>query len=244
MDTEAALQILRTFAAVLEQNLGAYRRHTEDYFLTPEWVQTNDLLLGDLQPVRRIAQQIEPELVNRLNVVTGMYLWPWGQARDATVQLIGTLQREEDLIRILGPAGPTIGAAKLHPWVWQPAAALWDDGHYRAALQAAGLQLDTELQAKMNRPDVSGVDLVSQSFSLSPPASGRPRLRFAGYVEDSESFTSKHEGALSFGRGCMQAIRNIATHQSDEPEEQEALEQLAALSVLARWIDDADVVTV
>ncbi len=41
----------------------------------------------------------------------------------------------------------------------------------------------------------------------------------------------------------MQGIRNIATHNLKEPDEQEALELLAALSVLARWIERAEVET-
>jgi hypothetical protein len=47
---------------------------------------------------------------------------------------------------------------------------------------------------------------------------------------------------MNFGRGCMMRIRNLLEH-SDEPiDQQEALECLAALSLLARWIDDAVVV--
>jgi hypothetical protein len=40
--------------------------------------------------------------------------------------------------------------------------------------------------------------------------------------------------------GCFAAIRNIASHTLDEPPEQEALERLAALSVFARMIDEAE----
>jgi hypothetical protein len=168
-------------------------------------------------------------------------MWPWFTARAAMVQLLGLASSQDELQAILGPSGPSIVAARLHPWVWRAAVTLWDDGHYRAALQAAGLQVDTELQAKLGRCDTSGADLVTQAFTTDAPAAGRPRLRFAGFVEPSETFTSKHEGAMAFGRGCMQAIRNIATHLGDEPDEQDALEQLAALSVLARWIDSASV---
>ncbi|MYE68281.1 MAG: hypothetical protein F4236_09205, partial [Acidimicrobiia bacterium] len=46
---------------------------------------------------------------------------------------------------------------------------------------------------------------------------------------------SAHYGAAHFGRGCAQAIRNLATHRTDDRTEQVALEYLAALSVLARW---------
>src|SRR3982751_4484410 len=42
--------------------------------------------------------------------------------------------------------------------------------------------------------------------------------------------------------GCFKTIRNIVTHSTIQPEEQLALEQLAALSVLARWIEEAMVV--
>jgi hypothetical protein len=38
------------------------------------------------------------------------------------------------------------------------------------------------------------------------------------------------------------AIRNPATHSTDDLAEQEALEQLAVLSTLARWIDGCELV--
>lgn len=47
---------------------------------------------------------------------------------------------------------------------------------------------------------------------------------------------------MAFGRGCMMRIRNLYTH-GQEPSEQEALEALAALSLLARWCDNTVVVT-
>lgn len=51
---------------------------------------------------------------------------------------------------------------------------------------------------------------------------------------------------MEFGSGCFRAIRNPVGHlPNDEIEmtEQEALERLAALSLLARFIDDAELVT-
>jgi hypothetical protein len=39
----------------------------------------------------------------------------------------------------------------------------------------------------------------------------------------------------------MLAIRNPATHDLAQPDGQVALEYLAALSILARWIDEAEV---
>ncbi|PYE14990.1 uncharacterized protein Ymh [Williamsia limnetica] len=50
-------------------------------------------------------------------------------------------------------------------------------------------------------------------------------------------------GVRFFGCGCFGAIRNPLGHlPNDEIEldEQTALEQLAALSLFARWVDQAD----
>jgi len=48
------------------------------------------------------------------------------------------------------------------------------------------------------------------------------------------------DGAAAFGEGCYRAIRNPSGHivQGDLPEH-EALEQLAAFSILARSVDSA-----
>ena len=43
--------------------------------------------------------------------------------------------------------------------------------------------------------------------------------------------------------GCEKGIRNLVTHGGRKPDEQTALEMLAALSLLARWIDEVEVET-
>lgn len=45
---------------------------------------------------------------------------------------------------------------------------------------------------------------------------------------------------MEYAVGCFMAIRNVAAHEEDELSEHEALEQLAALSLLARWIDECE----
>ncbi|MFF8250031.1 TIGR02391 family protein [Streptomyces griseus] len=55
-------------------------------------------------------------------------------------------------------------------------------------------------------------------------------------------WSSWHDGAAAFARGVYAGIRNPIAHEAgDELEENEALEQLAAFSILARWIDTATV---
>ncbi|MGW2478143.1 TIGR02391 family protein [Streptomyces sp. NPDC001665] len=48
-------------------------------------------------------------------------------------------------------------------------------------------------------------------------------------------------GAAAFAEGCYAALRNPNSHEDGLPElpEHQALEQLAAFSVLARWVEKA-----
>lgn len=60
-----------------------------------------------------------------------------------------------------------------------------------------------------------------------------------------DTFRSVHRGAAAFAEGCYTGIRHPNGHEDGLPElpEHEALEQLAALSVLARWVDTSVVST-
>jgi len=104
--------------------------------------------------------------------------------------------------------------------------------------------VDTQLQEKLGRRDVSGKGLASEAWTLKDPEPGKPRLRFADLEFPSERFTSAHEGAMYLGMGCMAGIRNWAAHTTVETDEQVALEYLAALSVFARWVEQAEVLNV
>ncbi|WBP89191.1 TIGR02391 family protein [Kitasatospora cathayae] len=57
--------------------------------------------------------------------------------------------------------------------------------------------------------------------------------------DGSKTFTIVHRGVAAFAEGCFAAIRNPNSHEAGLPElpEHEALEQLAAFSVPARWVD-------
>ncbi|MEV6503452.1 TIGR02391 family protein [Streptomyces prunicolor] len=54
---------------------------------------------------------------------------------------------------------------------------------------------------------------------------------------------SRQRGALLLGQGAYAALRNPAAHGVSDLPAQEALEQLATFSVLARLIDQCNVVT-
>ena len=165
---------------------------------------------------------------------------------DEVDQLIGKLERQDDYGLVFGPVGPTLAASGFHPWVWDAVANLWDDGHYGPAVHEAAKAVELHTQLKVGRRDLSGKKLYSTAFAKDGPIPGGARLRFQ-HIDRSErpdAWTSAHEGAQHLGMGCASGIRNPQAHPSENISEQEALEQLAALSVLARWVDECDVVGV
>ena len=82
---------------------------------------------------------------------------------------------------------------------------------------------------------------MSQVWSDEPPKADRPRLRFPG-DRNAKTWQSRQRGARSLAQGCYGGIRNVVAHEHapDWPP-QLALEYLACLSVLARWINEAEV---
>ncbi|MEW9515506.1 TIGR02391 family protein [Streptomyces tubercidicus] len=117
---------------------------------------------------------------------------------------------------------------------------LWQSGHFREAVTAAAKKVNAETQNRVSRRDASETALIQSVFSKDPPKPGRPRLRLMA-DDNSDTFKSIHRGAMAFAEGCYAGIRNPNSHEDGLPElpEHEALEQLAAFSVLARWVDGA-----
>lgn len=147
-----------------------------------------------------------------------------------------------EVIRRLGPPpGPQLRADALHPTVWDAAKSFWRSEHYLAAVDHGADAVNAALQKRLGRRDISNTRLAQQAFTLNPPEPGKPRLRL--WPDDgSETYTSIHAGARDFAAGCFEALRNVAAHErGQELGEQEALEQLAAFSIVARWVEQADV---
>ena len=205
--------------------------------------QTYSQVHEALPLVLRIAARVDPEIAAALKVQTGG--WPFYKVKDAAWQLAGLLDSMEEAERILGPVGPKLAAANLHPWIWNAAVNLWDDGHLReAARRGDGIVRQPPSGRFLGVPaKPSAKDLVTQAFLTDPPTAGSPRLRLDDYPDPSPSCTSQHEGVRFFGMGCAQLIRNLATHGA-QPDEEIALEQLASLSLLARLVERAKVETV
>lgn len=140
-------------------------------------------------------------------------------------------------------ASPSLSPGQLHALVWRAASEQWSAGHRNDAVLKGAKAVNSMLQAKLRRTDLSETPLIRDALSKSAPAPGRPRLRFPT-IENDQTRESMREGVMGFGAGCFQAIRNPVGHlpnDQHELSEQEALERLAALSLLARWIEQAEV---
>lgn len=167
------------------------------------------------------------------------YRWLRTQASRARM----ALERQDELREKLGDGAPEMDASRLHPWAWDSGAALWRTGHYHQAVMQAAIRINAETQAKLGRVDVNETNLFNEAFSLNAPKIGAPRLRLAP-DDGSDTYTSLHRGARAFAEGLYAAIRNPGAHRgTGATDEHSALEQLAAFSVLARWIDEATVDT-
>lgn len=165
----------------------------------------------------------------------------WTRHREAAIRAREELIRAEEVKENLGENAPELSAAELHPWIWNGASSLWHSGHYREAVEGAIRKLNAETQNKVGRRDVSETDLFKQSFSLDEPKVGKRRLRRMK-DDGSDTYKSVQRGAMAFAEGVFAGIRNPLSHEAEhELSEQEALEYLAALSVLARWVDRSTV---
>lgn len=166
------------------------------------------------------------------------YAW----LRNQVARAKASIQREAELAERLGDNAPEMDASNLHPWAWENGRSYWNTGHFHQAVMQAAIRINAETQAKIGRLDISEGDLFQQAFSSNAPTESAPRLRIAE-DDGSKTYENLHRGARAFAEGLYAAIRNPGMHApSGGGEEQLALEQLAAFSLLARWVDEATVI--
>jgi hypothetical protein len=193
-------------------------------------------------------------LINAAQVGLGDYLEPpeEGWSYDASywreivkprvLRAMGIHEFGEEARSRMRPDSPDLTAEQFHPWVWEAAAPLWYAGSRQEAVHAAARSVNARMQQKRGHHDKSDTALCREFFSLDKPVPGRPRLRFRGYSGSDSTWRSRQQGAMDFGAGCFEGIRNPAAHEHGLVlSEQVALEQLAAFSLLARWVDECEV---
>lgn len=160
--------------------------------------------------------------------------------RDAAQRGLGILDDMDEWDERLAPDGPTLAADQFHPWVWDAARTFWLSQHNRAAVDAAARAINAHTQAKVGRRDIFDTDLMNQVFT-DKPKPGQSYLRLPGDLND-RTIQNRNRALRPFAEGCYAGIRALAAHEhGPDWTEQRALEALAALSILAHWIDECEV---
>lgn len=203
-------------------------------FHSYDTVASEDEIVRRAQIVEQILDRLVPRWRSEINKKDRQ---KWSVHYEASIRARESLLRADEVQRNLGEDAPDLSAAELHPWIWSGASSLWKSGHYREAVEGAIKKLNAETQNKVGRRDLSETKLFQESFSTDQPKAGKPRLR--RMMDDgSDTFKSVQRGAMAFAEGIFAGIRNPLSHEADhELLEQDALEYLAALSVLGRWVD-------
>lgn len=158
---------------------------------------------------------------------------------DACDQMIGSLESMAAEAEAAAP--PTVDVAQMHPAVWGQSARLWRDGHYRQAVSAGADSVVQLVKARTGRYEIEDTSQWQQAFSKDDPEPGKPRLRWPGDQTD-KTVISMNSGLRQFAPGAQMTIRNPATHGPGEMTKQEAVERLSVLSLLARWVDQCDLI--
>lgn len=235
-------QRLEAFDALMTKYLAAKGRTA--YVLSGEPQPVNPALPGlrievlKSEPtIRKILNCLDSELTKGFDVDSSV-----GQhnALNQTRRALGILNDMDEWAIRLAPDAPALRADQFHPWVWDAARTLWESEHYRASVHAAATSINAHLQNKLGRRDLSDSKLVQEAFSEKAPEAGKPRLRIPGDQSD-PGVQTRQRGALQLGQGAYAALRNPAAHETGDLAEQEALEQLATFSVVARLIDQCQV---
>lgn len=238
MDYGRARTFLEAFAE-LASAANERQEQVDEYWKDQRWVEIDLDLQRRLHAVQTIATQLDPNF-GLIEPDRGMYSTVWDDAYQMAHRAIGVIDHAEELDSIVASGGPALDSENLHPWVWSVASPIWSTGMYRHAVQTAGANVDNMAKAKLRRTDVSGVKLAGEAWGSADPSPGRTRLRPVGFGSPGdESYESALAGARELHSGAMRRIRNLATHQIEELDEQVALEQLATLSFIARLIDEA-----
>ena len=222
----------------LEQYLGMCDRYNASerasgYDFTDE-MRTLDHEAQALQPtVERILATLDPRLADQLLPLG----YQMSNIESRIRQALGILDDRDEWSVRLAPDSPSLVADRLHPLIWAAASSVWGTGQYRVAVHQAAVALSARIKAR-TESHLNDRELVAQVLAPEPPKPGQVRLHLPGNRED-RTWQSRQQGLHLIAQGAYAGIRNIAVHDDVEWSEHEALEHLAVLSVVARWIDES-----
>jgi Protein of unknown function (Hypoth_ymh) len=201
--------------------------------------EINKEITFEMPTIRQIVSRLDPALSRE--IVSPDYLSGTWRSLHAVREALGHLRDRELWKANLEPDAPSLIADRFHPYVWEAAESIWETGKYRVAVQQSATALSAHIAQKACS-NLMERALVAQVFAKDDPKPGMARLHMPG-DKTSETWRSRQEGLHLLAQGAFAGIRNVATHTADEWTEQEALEKLAVLSVVARWVDETELVS-
>jgi hypothetical protein len=227
---------LEDFEPLIELREERYRAGRYDY--SDEVRMLDAAIRRDSPTAREILTPLDPGLAGQ--VEDPSYDGHAGAARAAVQQALGILRDQDEWKAHLEPDAPAIDASRFHPAIWDAAAVIWETGQSGSPSGRPRLRsLPALSKAKSN---LTERELVNEVLAPTEPAARRTRLHFPG-DKRTKYWKSRQEGLHHIAQGAYAGIRNIAAHHDDELTEHAALEQLAVLSVIARWADETELVT-
>jgi hypothetical protein len=201
----------------------------------------NDKITEQVPTVEEIIRKLDPKLLTA-EFGIALHLGGLSGTTRQTRKALAILRDREDWKINLAPDSPSLTADKLHPIIWGAAATIWETGEYKLAAQAACVSLSAHIKTRASSP-LNDRELVTQVFTAEPPTPTQSRLHLPGDSAD-KNWRSRQQGLHLVAQGAFAGIRNIAAHSNAAWAEHEALEHLAVLSVVARWADETQLMSV
>lgn len=239
IDVEWALEKLQDYSELVNKGIDLYPE-TCGLYPSQQAVEELEVVKATMRRNRPQVNEILAAVESSqsgLPEVDGTLLRSHQHITETSIGMLVTAAETAEHLRL----EPTIDIdpSDLHPWVWDPAKSLWRDGHHGQAIQAAATSVNLQSQAKTGRNDISNTDLMMQLLSPDQPTESSP-VRLRVHPDDgSETYKSQQDGAKFFAAGVFMLLRNFQAHQLEGPAEEVAIESLAAISLLARILDEA-----
>lgn len=240
MDNDWARDKLEEFMATCAE----YRRLHDSIPTGAYWDEglmrpITNVVERQLPTVSRVIEALDASLLSDDFGVSELYSG-LSSTESTTRKALAVLEDRDEWREHLSPEGPALAANGLHQWIWGAAAQFWDAGQYEAAVEYGAKSLNAHIQQK-SRMTISDRELASEVFS--------PRLRSTNVrlwlpgERETETWRSRQDGLHLLAMGAFAGIRNVVAHSVMAGwSQQEALEYLAVLSVVARWVEETEVV--
>jgi hypothetical protein len=227
VDTEWMRERLEQYLRLCERYETSEKQSGYDY---TDLMRTIDQEALALQPtVERIFAALHPCLLDDLAPLG----YHTSNIDRRVRQALGIIADREEWALRLAPDSPSLSADRMHPLMWLAAATVWKTGQYRVAVLQAAVALSAHIKDRSGS-HLNDRELVAQVFAADLPKTGQVRLHLAGDRVD-KRWQSRQQGLHLIAQGVFAGIRNVVVHDDVEWTEHEALEQLAVLSVVARW---------